>query len=115
MSQLAAIQPPGRQFAQRGNPAGFRLGAKLRSACKSFFRGDAGRKRRKSCAQEPAPADAPRRKWIVRHLFPLSVAFHRLFKLMSSITHVGTAPTPKSEAVGKVHSPKGAYWHSPQI
>ena len=36
-----------------------------------------GRKRRKSCAQEPAPADAPRRNWILRHLFPLSAAFHR--------------------------------------
>ena len=26
MSQLAAIQPPGRQFVQRGDPAGSRLG-----------------------------------------------------------------------------------------
>jgi len=50
MSQLGAIQPPGRQFVQRGNPADFRLGAKLGSACESLFRDNASRERRKSRA-----------------------------------------------------------------
>ena len=77
MSQLAAIQPSGRQFVQRGNPGGFRLVAKPRAARECFFRGDAGRESGKSCAQELAPADAPRHKRIVRHLFPLSGALHR--------------------------------------
>src|SRR6266568_2412987 len=97
MSQLAAVQPPGRQFVQRRNPAGFRLVAKLRSHGKSFFRGDAGRERCKSCAQESAPADTARRKWIVRHPSPLRSLSS--FKLMSSITTLVLRPTPKSESV----------------
>jgi hypothetical protein len=98
MSQLAAIQPLGCQFVQRGNPADFRLGTKLCSGCESFSRGDAGRERCKSCAQESAPTDAPRRYWIVRHL-----SSRAAFQSWIIVAHIMIYKSKKMIAIDNIH------------
>src|ERR1700722_3120639 len=54
------------------------------------------------------PLNALRRSWIIRHHQSLSAEFQRLFKLTSSITHVGSAPESKiGDCRGRAHRPKG--------